>query len=58
MSTVIVSLVPDWVEVIGLIIATASVIAASTTTPSPGCRFAKVYRIINILALNICKAKS
>ena len=46
-----------WFGVVAAIITLASTIAAITPTPKPGTPLAKVYGIIDFLALNIGKAK-
>jgi len=46
-----------WFGVVAAVISLASAIAAITPTPKPGTPLAKVYGIIDFLALNIGKAK-
>lgn len=46
-----------WFGVVAAIISLASAIAAITPTPKPGTPLAKVYGIIDFLALNVGKAK-
>lgn len=46
-----------WFGVAAAAVALASAIAAVTPTPKPGTALAKVYAIIDFLALNIGKAK-
>lgn len=46
-----------WFGVVAAAVTLASSIAAITPTPKPGTVLAKVYKIIDILALNIGKAK-
>ena len=46
-----------WFSIVAAVIALASAIAAATPTPKEGTVLAKVYSIIDILALNIGKAK-
>lgn len=46
-----------WFGVLAAFIAFASSIAALTPTPKPGTFLAKAYGIIDLLALNIGKAK-
>lgn len=46
-----------WFGVVAAVISLASAIAAITPTPKPGSALAKVYGIIDLLALNIGKAK-
>lgn len=46
-----------WFGVVTAVVALASAIAAVTPTPAPGSTLAKVYSIIDLLALNIGKAK-
>lgn len=46
-----------WFGVAAATVTLASAIAAITPTPKPGSVLAKVYAIIDLLALNIGKAK-
>ena len=46
-----------WYNILAATIALASAIAAVTPTPKAGTVLAKVYGIIDLLALNIGKAK-
>jgi hypothetical protein len=46
-----------WFGVVGVVISTASAIAAITPTPKKGSKLAKAYQIIDVLALNVGKAK-
>ena len=46
-----------WFGVVAAAIALASSIAALTPTPKDGTLMAKVYSVIDLLALNIGKAK-
>lgn len=46
-----------WVKVGTAVVTLASAIAATTPTPKPGSLWAKVYAVIDFLALNIGKAK-
>ncbi len=46
-----------WFGVVAAAISLASAVAAVTPTPKPGTPLAKVYGIIDLLALNIGKAK-
>jgi len=46
-----------WFGVLAAFVALASSIAALTPTPKPGTFLAKAYGIIDLLALNIGKAK-
>jgi hypothetical protein len=48
----------SWFGIVTAVIALASAIAAVTPTPAPGSTLAKVYSIIDFLALNIGKAKN
>ena len=45
-----------WVQVITAVVTLASAIAALTSTPKAGWA-AKVYRVVDFLALNVFKAK-
>jgi hypothetical protein len=44
-------------NIVTTVIALASVIAAATPTPSAGTPLAKLYAVIDFLALNVGKAK-
>lgn len=46
-----------WVKIGTAVVTLASTIAAVTPTPKPGSLWAKVYAVIDFLALNIGKAK-
>ena len=46
-----------WFGVVAAAIALASAIAAITPTPAPGTPLAKLYSLIDFLALNVLKAK-
>lgn len=46
-----------WFTVVSAIVTAASAIAATTETPKAGTLWAKVYSLIDLLALNIGKAK-
>jgi len=47
-----------WFNIVTAAIALASAIAAITPTPKPGSTLAKVYAVIDLIALNIGKAKN
>lgn len=47
-----------WFSVLTAVVTLASAIAALTPTPREGTIFAKVYKIIDVLAINIGKAKN
>jgi hypothetical protein len=47
----------SWFNIITTAIALASAIAAATPTPAAGSFLAKVYGVVDFLALNIGKAK-
>jgi hypothetical protein len=47
----------SWFGIVTAVIALASAISAVTPTPAPGSTLAKVYAVIDFLALNIGKAK-
>ena len=47
----------SWFGIVTAVIALASAIAAATPTPKPGTVLAKLYAVIDFLALNIGKAK-
>lgn len=58
MNTILEQLVsPSIFTVITAAIALASAIAAATPTPAPGTFLAKLYSVIDFVALNIGKAK-
>jgi hypothetical protein len=46
-----------WYGVVAAVIALASAIAAITPTPAEGSTFGKLYKIVDLLALNFGKAK-
>lgn len=46
-----------WFEVVVSAIALASAVAAITPTPKEGSTWAKIYKLIDVLAINIGKAK-
>lgn len=46
-----------WFSIATAVVALASAIAAATPTPKQGTALAKVYSIIDFLALNVGKAK-
>jgi hypothetical protein len=47
----------SWFSIVTAVIALASAIAAVTPTPAAGTALAKVYAVIDFLALNVGKAK-
>jgi hypothetical protein len=47
----------SWFGIVTAVIALASAIAAVTPTPAAGTALAKVYAVIDFLALNVGKAK-
>ncbi len=47
----------SWFGIVTAVIALASAIAAATPTPQPGTALAKLYFIVDFLALNVGKAK-
>jgi len=47
----------SWFGILTAAVALASAIAAATPTPQPGTVLAKFYYVIDLLALNIGKAK-
>ena len=46
-----------WVKVATAVVTLASTICAVTPTPKPGSTWSKIYKIIEMLAINIGKAK-
>lgn len=46
-----------WVKIGTAVVTLASAVAAVTPTPKPGSLWAKVYAVVDFLALNIGKAK-
>lgn len=52
-----IALIADIANIATAVIAVASIIAALTPTPKDDAWIAKLYRVIDILALNIGKAK-
>ena len=57
MIQAILSVIPDWSEAISILVASASVIAASTTTPKDDTTIGKIYKVVDFLAINWGKAK-
>ena len=57
MITTILSVIPDWIEALSILVASASVIAASTSTPKDDSTIGKIYKVVNFLAINWGKAK-
>jgi len=57
---VIISLIQNqpWFGIVAAVVSLASAIAAITPTPAPGTKLAKVYALVDLLALNVGKAKS
>lgn len=47
----------NWFAVITALVTLASAITAATPTPAPGTLLSKVYKLIEILALNIGRSK-
>ena len=47
----------EWVQLLTAIVTLASAIAAVTPTPKEGSTLAKIYSIIDLLAVNVGKAK-
>lgn len=47
----------EWIQVATMVVALASVIASMTDTPKDDEWVAKIYKIVDILAINIGKAK-
>jgi hypothetical protein len=47
----------NWFAVITAVVTLASAITAATPTPAPGTLLSKIYKLIEILALNIGKSK-
>lgn len=59
MEDIIVQLLDTpWFSVFTAVVTLASAIAALTPTPTEGTVLAKVYKLIDLLAINIGKAKS
>ena len=56
---VIISLIENqpWFVIVSAVVTLASAIAAVTPTPQAGTVLAKIYSVIDLLALNIGKAK-
>jgi hypothetical protein len=46
-----------WVNLATAVVALASAIAAVTPTPKEGSAWAKIYKVIDLLSINIGKAK-
>tara|TARA_B100000745_G_C19838194_1_gene277738 strand:+ start:259 stop:438 length:180 start_codon:yes stop_codon:yes gene_type:complete len=49
--------IPDWIEALSLIVAAASLIAATTPTPKDNSIVASIYKVVDFLAINFGKAK-
>ena len=49
--------IPDWIEALSLIVAAASLIAATTPTPKDNTIVAAIYKVVDFLAINFGKAK-
>tara|TARA_R110000824_G_scaffold28928_7_gene96882 strand:+ start:1462 stop:1623 length:162 start_codon:yes stop_codon:yes gene_type:complete len=49
--------IPNWIELIAIVISSASAIAAITKTPKDDAAIAKIYKLLEICALNIGNAK-
>jgi hypothetical protein len=47
----------EWFSIVSAIVVLASTVAALTPTPAPGTSIASLYKVIDVLALNIGKAK-
>jgi hypothetical protein len=47
----------QWFGIVASAVTLASAIAAATPTPTPGTPLAMLYKLIDVLALNIGKAK-
>jgi hypothetical protein len=48
----------DWLQADpSHVVAAASVVAALTPTPVPGTLYAKIYKIVDLFAVNVLKAK-
>lgn len=47
----------NWYLVVTTIISVASIVAAGTETPDPNSRLGKAYKIIDLVAINVGKAK-
>lgn len=47
----------EWVQIASMVCAIASAIAALTPTPKDDVIIGKIYKVVDLLALNIGKAK-
>lgn len=47
----------SWFNIVTTVIALFAAIAAVTPTPAPGSVWAKLYAVVDFLALNVLKAK-
>ena len=47
----------EWVQIASMVCAVASAIAAITPTPKDDVIIGKIYKLVDVLALNIGKAK-
>jgi len=46
-----------WFPIVTAVVALAAGVAAVTPTPKPGSTWAKIYKVLDIIALNIGRAK-
>ena len=57
MITSFLASIPDWIEALSLIVAAASLIAATTPTPKDNAIVVTIYKVVDFLAINFGKAK-
>ena len=57
MIQAILRVILDWISALSILVATASVIAASTTTPKDDTTIGKIYKVVDFIAINWGKAK-
>jgi hypothetical protein len=55
--TKILSQIPSWLSALTTIVTAASAVAAATPTPKDDKFLGKIYRVIDVLALNVGHAK-
>jgi len=49
--------IPDIIDAVAIVVTVASLFCMGTRTPDPGTRLGRVYRVVELLALNFGRAK-
>ena len=57
MVQIIIDCVPDWIQALSIVVASASAIAAATPTPKDDKAVGKLYKLVDMLAVNFGHAK-